>query len=270
MAYNSIDLTGQIFGRLKVLKKHGINKRGETLWICECSCGELTKATTYQLRSGSKKSCGCLKNEMGKINFTKHGESHSRLHSLWTGVKSRCNNPNHKQYKDYGGRGIKVCEEWDKNFISFRDFMLSIGYDEALPIGEQTIERINVNGNYEPSNCKLITKREQNFNKRCNHKVTYKGVTKTLVEFAEEYNLDVENLYNRINNYGYTIEEAIEKPVRKCRHKNAPTYEVNGEAHTMTEWAEIFGMTRGQLKSKTRHKTVEQAVQELISKQKVN
>ena len=270
MAHNSIDLTGQIFGRLKVLRKGGVTKRGETFWICECSCGEFTKSLTYQLRSGAKKSCGCLSREKARERMTKHGEWGSRLYTLWNGVKARCNNPNHSQYKDYGGRGITIYEEWNKNFISFRDFMLSIGYDETLPTGEQTIERIDVNGNYEPSNCKLITKREQNFNKRCNHKVTYKGVTKTLVEFADEYNLDVENLYNRINNYGYTIEDAIEKPVRACRHKNAPVYEVGGESHTMAEWAEIFKMTRSQLKSKTRHKTVQQVVQELIGRQTTN
>lgn len=270
MARNSIDLIGQTFGRLKVIGKGGKDKRGATLWLCECSCKKLTTALAYQLRSGSKKSCGCLQKEIGKINFTKHGECGSKLHRLWKGMKTRCNNPNHRQYKDYGGRGIKVCEDWEDNFTSFRDFMLSIGYDATLPTGEQTIERIDVNGNYEPDNCKLITKREQNFNKRCNHKATYKGVTKTLVEFAEEYNLDVENLYNRINNYGYTIEEAIEKPVRKFRRKNAPKYEVNGRSLTMTEWAETLGLTRSQLKSKTRHKTVEQVVKDFLVNQSEN
>lgn len=264
--YNSIDLVGKTFNRLTVLESCGNDKRSNVLWLCRCQCGNLTKATTHQLRSGCKKSCGCLKREIGKINFIKHGEWGSRLHKLWKGIKARCYNKNHSQYKDYGGRGIEVCHEWKDNFVAFRDFMLSIGYDETLPIGEQTIERIDVNGNYEPSNCTLISKKQQNYNKRDNHVVTYKGITKTLVEFAEDYGLDVENLYNRINNYGYTVEEAIEKPVRKCTHKNAPLYEVDGEFHSLREWAEIFGMTRSQLKSKTRHKSIEQVIRDLKGK----
>lgn len=257
------DLTGQQFSRLKVLGKAGKDKRGATLWLCECSCGERTTALAYQLRNGGKKSCGCLSREKAKENFTKHGDWGSRLHVLWKGIKSRCYNPNNVSYKNYGGRGIKMCLEWKDNFVAFRDFMLSIGYDDTLPTGIQTIERINVNGNYEPSNCKLVSKKEQNYNKRISRVYTYKGETKTLTEFSEEYKLDVENLYNRIDNYGYTIEEAIEKPIRKTPHKNAPKYEVGGESYTLSEWAEIFGMTRSQLKSKTKRRTVESVVREL-------
>ena len=204
------------------------------------------------------------------MSSSKHGECRSRLYNVWKGIKARCYNKNHSQYKNYGGRGIEVCPEWKDNFITFRDFMLSIGYDESLPTGDQTVERINVSGNYEPSNCTLISKKQQNYNKRDNHVATYKGVTKTLVEFAEEYSLDVENLYNRINNYGYTIEEAIEKPVRKCPHRNAPLYEVDGELHNLREWAEIFGITRSQFKSKTRRKSVEQVIKELKGKKGQN
>ena len=217
-----IDLNGQTFGRLKVIRKAGVNKRRETIWECLCSCGKTTTAKTYQLRSGSKRSCGCLSVEKSRERRTVHGEWGTRLHQLWKGMKARCYNPNHASYKNYGGRGIKVCSEWKDNFISFKEFMLSIGYDQELPTGVQTIERIDVNGNYEPSNCTLATKKEQNTNKRNNHKATYKGETKTIAEFAEKYGQDVENILNRINNYGYSIEEAIEKLVRKCPHKKTP------------------------------------------------
>ena len=258
-----IDLNGQTFGRLKVIRKAGVNKRRETIWECLCSCGKTTTAKTYQLRNGSKRSCGCLSVEKARERRTVHGEWGTRLHQLWKGMKARCYNPNHAFYKNYGGRGIKVCPEWKEDFLQFKNFMISIGYDETLPTGEQTIERIDVNGDYEPNNCKLVSRKEQNINKRNNHKVTYKGETKTVTEFAEEYGLDVENVLNRINNYGYSIEEAMEKPVRKCSHKNAPLYEVDGEKFSLREWGEKFGLTRSQIKSKTRHKSVEEVVREL-------
>ena len=258
-----IDLTGQVFGRLTVLGVAGKDKRGSTLWECSCSCGQRTTALAYQLRSGSKKSCGCLSREKAKNRLLKHGEWGTRLHQLWKGVKDRCNNPNNINYKNYGGRGIRVCSEGNESFLTFKEFMLSIGQDETVPTGEQTIERIDVNVDYEPSNCTLITKKEQNYNKRNNHLVTYKGEIKTISEFAEEYGLEVENLFNRVNYFGYTIEEAIEKPVRKAPHSNAPKYEVDGESHTMREWAELLGMTRSQLKSKARHRTVEEVVRKL-------
>ena len=156
-----------------------------------------------------------------------------------------------------------MCEDWKNNFTSFRDFMLSIGYDETLQTGEQTIERIDVNGDYEPNNCKLISKREQNYNKRTNRIVTYKGEIKPIIEFANDLGIDVDVVMNRISNHGYTVEEALEKPVRKAPHKNARKYEVDGEFLTLSQWAEKFGMTRSQLKSKTRRRSVEEVVKKL-------
>lgn len=262
---NLEDLTGRQFGRLTVLGEAERDMGKGRSWFCKCSCGNTIITTTYKLKHGVKKSCGCLQREIGRINFTKHGEAHSRLHEVWKGIKSRCYNPKHSSYKNYGGRGIEMCNEWKDNYACFRDFMLSIGYDDKLPSGQQTVERIDVNGNYEPKNCTLITKAEQNFNKRSNHLITYKGVTKTITEFANELKLDVDTILNRINNYGYTIEEALERPIRKCSHKNAPKYEVDGEVLTLREWAEKFDMTRSQFKSKIRRKSVEEAVRELKS-----
>lgn len=263
------DLTGQVFERLTVLGVAGKDKRGSTLWECSCSCGHTTTALTYQLRSGLKKSCGCLSRELAKDRLTKHGEWGTRLHVLWKGMKSRCDNPNHREYKNYGGRGIKVCSQWSEDFLSFKEFMLSIGYDETLPTGEQTIERINVNGDYEPSNCKLITKGEQSYNKRNNHYITYKGETKTVTEFAREHGIDTNTILNRINHFGYTVEEAIEKPVIH-KPRAVPQYTINGETHSKREWAQKFGMTYDQLKSKTRHRSIEEVVSELLEKEKLS
>lgn len=255
------DIIGETFGRLIVLEKARKNNRNG--FLCKCLCGNITFASGHQLRSGAKKSCGCLQREVGKINFTKHGESNSRLYEVWVGMKKRCYNSNSPAYKNYGGRGITVCDEWKDNYTAFRDFMLGLGYDDSLPFRSQTLERINVNGNYEPNNCKLVSMKEQNVNRRNNHYVTYKGETKTITEIANEHGLEVENLLNRINYFGYTIEEAVEKPVRNYPRRKAPEYEVDGESLTLREWAERFGMTRGQFKSKTRRKTVEEVVRQL-------
>lgn len=264
MKQEGIDsLIGKTFNRLTVLGVAGKDKRGATLFLCKCSCEQMTTALAYQLRSGRKKSCGCLSKEMAKKNFTKHGEWGTRLHTLWKGVKSRCYNKNNSNYKNYGGRGIKMYEEWKNNFTSFRDFMLSIGYDETLPTGEQTIERIDVNGDYEPNNCKLISKKEQSYNKRTNRIVNYRGETKLITEFANDLGIDVDVVMNRINNHGYTVEEALEKPVRKAPHKNARKYEVDGESLTLSQWAEKFGITRSQLKAKIRRRSVEEVVKGL-------
>lgn len=253
-------LIGKQFGRLTVIGIHGKDKRGSTLLSCKCSCGSLTTAKAYQLRNGCKKSCGCLQKEIGKINFTKHGGAGSRLYKVWIGIKKRCYSKRCISYKNYGARGIKMCSEWKEDFGSFRKFMLSIGYNENSKFKEQTIERIDVNGDYEPSNCKLVSMKEQNLNKRNNHIITYKGETKTVTEFAEDFHLDVDTVLNRINNYGYTIEEALEKPIRKCPHKNAPKYKIGEEEYTLREWAENLGITRSQLKSKIRHKSLEEVI----------
>ena len=255
---------GQQFSRLTVLRKI----KG-TQWLCKCVCGRITKAYAHQLIHGKKRSCGCLQQECRKQNRRTHGASKSRLHVVWCGIKGRCYNPNHRSYKNYGGRGIVMCPEWRDNFEAFKEFMIGQGYDETLPIGYQTIERININGNYEPDNCKLAPIKEQNLNKRSNHIVTYKGITKPIIEFADELGIDVNNVYNRINNLGYSIEEALEVPVRKCPHKNAPKYKINDKEHTLTEWASILGMTRAQLKSKTRRKPVEEVVGEILKQQEI-
>ena len=255
---------GKTFNQLTVIGVAGKDKRGATLFSCKCSCGQTTTALAYQLESSGKKSCGCLSREVSRKRLTKHGESNSRLYKLWKGVSKRCYCKTCEGYKNYGGRGIKMCDEWRDNFLAFKEFMLSIGYDETLPTGEQTIERIDVNGNYEPSNCKLISKTEQNYNKRNNNLVTYKGETKPITEFANELGIDVDVVLNRIKNHGYTVEEALEKPVRKAPHKNATKYTVRGESLTLSQWAEKFGMTRSQLKAKARRKTVEEVVEELL------
>lgn len=159
----SIDLTGQHFGRLTVLRR--VENRGRyPCWECKCACGRTTYITTPSLRSGHTISCGCYRKEVELENLSihrqTHGQSYSRLYRTWANMKARCENPNNHNYVYYGGRGIRVCDE-SKSFEPFEAWALSNGYSENL-----TIDRINVDGNYEPANCRWATVTEQNRNKR--------------------------------------------------------------------------------------------------------
>ena len=150
-----IDMTGKVCGRLTVLEVAG-SKRGQQTWRCKCECGNETIAYGYDLRTGHKASCGCLYAER-KPRLT-HGMTQTPTYNSWASMRSRCNNPRNQDYAGYGGRGITVCERWN----SFEAFFADMG---EMPEG-YSIERVNVNGNYEPSNCKWIPMAEQALNRR--------------------------------------------------------------------------------------------------------
>lgn len=140
---------------------------------------------------------------------SRHNESNDRLYRLWKHIKERCYNPNSKRYKDYGGRGIVMCDEWKNDYTSFRQWALETGYDRTAPKYMCTIERIDVDGNYEPLNCCWKTNKEQCNNKRNNHIITFNNESHTIMEWSEKTGINYNVLWTRINRYGWSIEKAL-------------------------------------------------------------
>ena len=238
------DLTGQKFGKLTVIEYAGTNKHGGALWLCQCECGNRKIVPSRSLVTGHSKSCGCIqetiKQNLGNLN-RKHGLSKTKLHYIWSTMKSRCNCPTCKKYKIYGARGIKVCQEWLDDFINFYNWAINNGYSNGL-----TIDRIDVNGNYEPSNCRWADAKQQSRNRRTNRYIYYKGKKYCAVELAETIGMNVVTLKKRLNN-GLSVEEAITKPIRK---NHLITH--NGETHNITEWENILGFKHGLIKERLR------------------
>ena len=151
----SLDLRGQEFGRLTVLRQSKKYSSRHTCWICLCVCGKLTTVKGSALVSKNTKSCGCLRREILEESRTKHGGKKTRLYGIWQGMKRRCYHPRAVSYVYYGKRGITVCSEWKNSYPVFRDWALVSGYQNTL-----TIDRINNNGDYDPSNCQWLTMSE--------------------------------------------------------------------------------------------------------------
>lgn len=202
------DLTGKKFGRLLVLERieNKTYKCGASTvqYLCECECGSKTIVLAYRLRRGTTKSCGCLRRDMGKESLFKHGHGGERIYRIWVHMRERCEKPNVREYEHYGGRGITVCDEWKNNFEPFYEWAITHGYEESL-----TIDRIDTNGNYEPSNCRWSTKKAQANNRRNNRFLTYNGQCKNVTQWAEEKGINPNTLFTQLER-GWSVERALE------------------------------------------------------------
>ena len=187
------NLTGLQFGRLKVIKR-GPNNKDKTRWICECECGHTTLSYTHSLLSGKTKSCGCLSHEIFIQNIRKHGMRKTRIYSIWCGMKNRCFCDKYEYFHRYGGRGITICDEWlgDNGFINFYKWAMANGYADNLEI-----DRVDVNGNYCPENCRWETRTSQVRNRRTTVFIVFNGTKKTLKEWCDVYDVNYKTAYQR-------------------------------------------------------------------------
>ena len=237
-----LDLSGRRFGKLVVLERVDGYRRpsgkSEARWKCICDCGGETFSDSWSLTHGAKTSCGCdvherLSASMKRThekhpeiaaNFkkmaTRHGESKTRLYKIWLGMKSRCNDHGCAGYENYGGRGISICKEWENDFLSFMAWALAHGYDESAPRLQCTLDRIDVNGDYHPDNCRWISQKEQQQNKRNTHFITHNGETHSVAEWGQILGMNPNTIYSRIGWLGWEEEQALEKNGAEIRRRD--------------------------------------------------
>ena len=215
--YKYKDYTNRKFGRLTVLgldhiqqkyKPNGRLNGHRYYYKCLCACGNTCVVLIDHLVSGKILSCNCLHKERASLVHIRHGKTKTRIFKIWFKMIQRCNNPNLKKYELWGGRGIKVCKEWEEDFLNFYNWAISNGYKDNL-----SIDRIDNNGNYEPLNCRWATAKEQARNTRTNVNLIYNGETHCISEWAEITGIKVGTIRYRIRVAKWSVEEALTIPV---------------------------------------------------------
>ncbi len=208
-----MNLTGHRYGKLTVKEYAGRNKFNHPLWKCICDCGKECVSNAYSMRNGGTRSCGCGIAEVTIRMNTTHGSTGTPLYIRWMGIKNRCYCENHESYKHYGGRGIKMCDEWKESFEAFR-FDMGAGFNPSLEI-----DRIDVNGDYCKENCRWVTRKVQARNQRRNVLLTYMGKTKCLSDWAIELGVKPNTLTHRIKR-GWPVDRVLGELPKKRRYRN--------------------------------------------------
>lgn len=218
------------------------DKWGQPVYTCRCECGDIHDVNIYALKYGKSKACRhCCS------HATKHKKSHTRLYSLYYSIKDRCYNPNNRNYNNYGGRGIIMCDEWKNDFASFYYWAQNNGYSDSL-----TIDRIDVNGIYEPQNCRWITMQEQANNKRTNRIISYKDKNYTVSQFCKELSLNEDTIRQRINVYGYTKAEDLLKPPHHIKDTCKIYIKINGQEKSLSAWCEELNVNKETIRNRIR------------------
>ena len=219
MKFDVNDVIGKNFGRFIILEYHHkeavILKNGESngfryYYLCQCNCGKIFIIRRDMINKTL--SCGCYRKEQAfKANYKPNNIRKTRIYRIWTKMNCRCYNSNSQYFKNYGGRGIIICDKW-KDFENFYDWAMNNGYQDDL-----TIDRIDVNGNYEPSNCRWITRKAQNNNKTNNHIIIYNDIQYTLSQISDLLNLKSSTIRARLKR-GWNIEEALNTHLKINQH----------------------------------------------------
>ena len=205
-----IDITGNRYGRLVVIRRFESNKQGHIMWDCVCDCGKSVVVSGNNLKNGHTKSCGCFARERSKESATKHNMCESRLCKEWYRMLNRGSNTKWPEAHRYALRGITVCEEWKNSFEAFKEWSLSNGYDDTL-----SLDRIDNDKGYSPENCRWADRKTQGRNKSNNVVLEYNGEKKTLAEWSEILGIKYGTLHSRIYRDKLSAKEAFERPLRK-------------------------------------------------------
>lgn len=212
---------GRVFNFLTVLyesepristrkgKREGKIKR-ERVFHCLCACGTISDVLMAHMIRGKTKSCGCHRSAVTTKMKTTHNKSKTTLYKRWKSIRLRCYQVNNLSYSDYGGRGIKMCDEWKNDYMSFHEWAVNSGFDDSLQI-----DRIDNNGNYEPSNCRWVTSKQNCNNRRSNIIVKINEIEMTLKAACEKLNMKYKAVHARIHNCGWSLERALYTPIKQ-------------------------------------------------------
>lgn len=198
---------GKKINRLEIISYYTVELNRQKYFVCRCDCGKELNVRVANIVNNPQKSCGCYKYNL------KNGFSRTRLYPIWKELISRCNNPKNKRYYVYGKKGIKVCKEWEKDFLAFRKWAYENGYDENAPRGNCTIDRIDNDGDYTPENCRWVPYSRQQRNTQKTIIFEYKGVKKPLIDWCEELNLPYNTIRWRYSSWG-NVDKVLTQPIR--------------------------------------------------------
>jgi hypothetical protein len=198
---------GKKINRLEIISYYTVERNRQKYFVCKCDCGKELNVRVANIVNNPQKSCGCYKYNL------KNGFSRTRLYPIWKELIARCNNPKNKRYYVYGKKGIKVCKEWENDFLAFRKWAYENGYDENAPRGNCTIDRIDNDGDYTPENCRWVSYSRQQRNTKKTIIFEYKGVKKPLIDWCEELNLPYNTIRWRYSSWG-NVDKVLTQPIR--------------------------------------------------------
>lgn len=249
MSSRKIDMTGIRYGAIVALNDVGLCADGKYKWLCQCDCGNKFESSGSKIRSGETVTCPACSKERVRLSRVKHGMRKTAEYRIWTHIKSRCYNEKVPEFKHYGGRGISMCDRWLSSFNNFIADMM------VRPTNKHSIDRIDNNGNYEPSNCRWATSSEQANNTRSNRKITINGTTKNMGQWANENGLRHESVYKRLKRGKSGADIIASRP-------DLIMLTFNGVSASIKDWSDKTGIKKATLywRLNTQHWPIEKAL----------